>query len=309
MWYLWFVGLEFPTLLMHLFMTVLHTPIILYCPQNFIKVYMKDIRIAVVVTHSHVGDTAGDLKRTASWIKAAARQGAAIICFPELNLTGYFSGPGIQKYAEPIPGPASDFVTDIARKNNITVLAGMAESDSMGRIYATHIVVQPDGTFGVYRKLHLGPPERGAFTPGGHTPLFDIEGFRFGVQLCYDAHFPELSTRMAIDGADAIFMPHASPGPNPKQKQASWMRHLPARAYDNGVFVIACNPCGDNGKGLHFPGVAVVLDPLGNLINSYIGESEHMIIADLKAETLQNIRHHKMRYFLPNRRPEIYKLK
>jgi predicted amidohydrolase len=275
-------------------------------PRKIKGILMKNTRVAVAVTCSRVGDTAGNLKRTAIWIKAAADHGAAIVCFPELNLTGYFSGPGIRQYAETIPGDISSFIQDIARKNNITILAGLAEIDGMGRIYATHIVVQPDGTFHTYRKLHLGPPEKEVFTPGDHTPLFEIIGFRFGVQLCYDAHFPELSTRMAIDGADAIFIPHASPGPNPKQKQASWMRHLPARAYDNGLFIIACNPCGDNGKGLNFPGVALVLDPLGKAIKSYAGDTEHMIIVDLKAETLASVRNHKMRYFLPNRRPGLY---
>jgi predicted amidohydrolase len=270
---------------------------------------MKDLRIAVVVAHSRIGDTPGNLKRTAVWSKAAADKNAAIVCFPELNLTGYSSKPDIRQYAESVPGATSSFIQDIARKNHIIVLAGMAEIDDQGRIYATHLSVQPNGTVGAYRKLHLGPPEKDVFTPGDQIPLFEIEGFKFGVQLCYDAHFPELSTRMAIDGADAIFIPHASPNTtDPRQKLASWMRHLPARAFDNGLFIIACNPCGDNGKGLDFPGVAVILDPLGNVIDSYTGDKEYMIIADLNTQTLNNVRQHKMRYFLPNRRPELYKL-
>jgi predicted amidohydrolase len=269
---------------------------------------MKNIRVSIAVICSRVDDMAGNLKKTAVWSKAAADHGAAIVCFPELNLTGYFSGPGIRQYAETIPGDISSFIQDIARKNNITILAGLAEIDGMGHIFAAHLVVQPDGTSGIYRKLHLGPPEQEVFTPGDNIPLFEIPGFKFGVQLCYDAHFPELSTRMAIDGADAIFMPHASPGPNPKQKQTSWMRHLPARAYDNGLFVIACNPCGENGTGLTFPGVGLMIDPLGNVMQSYTGDEEHLMIADLKAEMLQSVRHHKMRYFLPNRRPELYSL-
>jgi N-carbamoylputrescine amidase len=269
---------------------------------------MKDIRIAVAVTHSHVGDTIGNLKRTAAWSKAAAERGAAIVCFPELNLSGYFSGPGIRQYAEAIPGDISSFIQDIARKNNITILAGLAVIDGMGQIFAAHLVVQADGTSGIYRKLHLGPPEQEVFTPGDNIPLFEIPGFKFGVQLCYDAHFPELATRMAIDGADAIFIPHASPGTDPKLKLASWMRHLPARAYDNGLFIIACNPCGENGKGLTFPGVGLVIDPLGNVMQAYTGDGQHLMIADLKAEMLQSIRQHQMRYFLPNRRPDIYNL-
>ncbi len=268
---------------------------------------MKNIRAAVAVTCSRVGDTAGNLKKTAIWSKTAVDKGAAIICFPELNLTGYFSGPGIQKYAEPIPGYASDFMADVARKNNITVLAGMAEKGCKGQVYATHLIVQPNGTIGAYRKLHLGPPEKETFTPGDRILLFEVDGFKFGVQLCYDAHFPELSTRMALDGADAIFIPHASPGADPKAKLTSWMRHLPARAYDNSLFVIACNPCGDNGKGLHFPGVALVLEPSGSILDVYTADAEHLMLVDLKPQTLETIRNHPMRYFLPNRRPDIYK--
>jgi predicted amidohydrolase len=86
------------------------------------------------------------------------------------------------------------------------------------------------------------------------------------------------------------------------------MRHLPARAYDNGLFLIACNPCGENGKGLAFPGVGMVIDPLGNVMQSYTGDEEHLLIADLNAEMLRSVRQHKMRYFLPNRRPELYNL-
>jgi predicted amidohydrolase len=269
---------------------------------------MKDIRIAAVVANFQVGDGDGNLKRTAIFSKAAAEQGASIVCFPELNLTGYLSGLGVRQYAEKIPGKSSTFIQDVARENHITVLAGIAETDDKGLIYASHLMVHADGTMGVYRKLHLGPPEHKTFTPGNHIPLFEIEGFKFGIQLCYDAHFPELSTRMAMDGADAVFIPHASPNADPGLKLVSWMRHLPARAFDNGMFVIACNPCGENGKGLTFPGVAMVISPLGNLIHSYTGETEQMIISDLKAETLDNVRQHKMRYFLPNRRPEMYNL-
>ena len=86
------------------------------------------------------------------------------------------------------------------------------------------------------------------------------------------------------------------------------MRHLPARAYDNGVFVIAVNPVGDNGFGLTFPGVALILSPEGKVMESLSGEDEAMIVADLSREMLDGIRNHRMRYFFPNRRPDLYRL-
>jgi N-carbamoylputrescine amidase len=84
------------------------------------------------------------------------------------------------------------------------------------------------------------------------------------------------------------------------------MRHLPARAFDNSLYVVACNQTGDNQAGLNFPGLSVILDPSGRIIKKNTGGKEHMIIADLKTEELEKVRGHRMRYFLPNRRSDLY---
>jgi N-carbamoylputrescine amidase len=194
----------------------------------------------------------------------------------------------------------------MAMQFQIVILAGMAEKDDNGRIFASHLVVGPEEISGIYRKIHIAPPEIGIFTAGNSIPVFETAGVILGIQLCYDVHFPELSTRMAVDGVDIIFMPHASPRGTPPEKLTSWLRHLTARAFDNSVFIIACNQNGDNQKGLHFPGVAVVIDPSGEIINQNISGEDGLIISELKAETLNAVRSHRMRYFLPNRRPEIY---
>jgi N-carbamoylputrescine amidase len=194
----------------------------------------------------------------------------------------------------------------MARKFRIVILAGLAEKDSSGRIYASHVVVTPREISGIYRKIHIAPPERRIFSAGNAIPLFAIVGVKLGVQLCYDAHFPALATRMAVDGADIIFMPHASPRGTPQEKLDSWMRHLTARAFDNGVFIVACNQVGENQQGLCFPGLAVVVGPSGNVLQEETTGSEGMLVRDLKAEELSAVRDHRMRYFLPNRRPELY---
>jgi N-carbamoylputrescine amidase len=240
------------------------------------------------------------------WIRKAKNQGVNLICFPEMNITGYSSHPEIEDAAETIPGPTSRRVQQMAHENQVVILAGLAEKGQNGRIFASHMVVTPDKISGVYRKLHVAPPERTIFSPGSNIPLFDFQGVKFGIQLCYDAHFPGLSTRMAVDGADIIFMPHASPRGTPQQKLDSWMRHLTARAFDNSVFVVACNQVGKNTNGLDFPGIAVAIEPSGNILQKNTSGREGMMIADLKADVLATIRDHKMRYFLPNRRPELY---
>ncbi len=267
---------------------------------------MKDIRVAVVNFCSLVGKISSNLDRMAGWIKEAKRKDAAIICFPEMNITGYVINKNAEELAEPVPGPITGNLLNLAADENIVILAGMLEMGEDDRIFASHLAVKPDGVLGVYRKLHIAPPERTIFTPGNKIPLFETDGVKFGIQLCYDAHFPELSAHMALKGTDIIFIPHASPRGTPDEKFRSWMRHLPARAYDNSIFVIACNQSGKNEKGLNFPGISVIIGPSGEIIEKDSSGKEGIIIADLKADDLARIRNHRMRFFLPNRRPELY---
>ncbi|MCK5202499.1 MAG: nitrilase [Desulfobacterales bacterium] len=267
---------------------------------------MNDIRIAAVIMNCPVGRIQDNLDRMSAWVEAAKKQGADLICFPEMNTTGYSTRDEIKDSAETVPGPISQFILAMARESKIVILAGMAEEDPKGRVFASHLVVTPQGVAGIYRKIHIAPPEGNVFSAGDTAPVFEIQGVKLGIQLCYDVHFPELSTRMAIDGADVIFMPHASPRGTPEQKFNSWMRHLPARAFDNGLYVVACNQTGDNQNGLNFPGLSVIFNPSGQIIKKDTSGKEKIIIADLKAEGLAKVRDHRMRYFLPNRRPGLY---
>jgi N-carbamoylputrescine amidase len=268
---------------------------------------MDDIRIAAVTVCAPLGALEDNLARTERWTAEAARGGARLVCFPELHLTGYAARPDLLRYAQPVPGPATRELQAIARRHGMVLLAGLAEAAPSGRVYAAHLVVPPEGPLGLYRKLHTAPPEQGLMHPGEAVPLFRAEGLVFGIQLCYDAHFPELSTRMALDGAEAIFFPHASPRGTPEEKRQSWSRHLPARAFDNGLFVVACNQVGDNGGGLDFPGAAVCYGPDGQLRAGRASGEEGLLLVDLRAAELARVREHRMRYFLPNRRPEIYR--
>jgi len=267
---------------------------------------MRDLRIAMVVCNAPVDEVRRNLDTMKDRVKEAVEGGAGIVCFPELNVTGYCNRKRPGKFAGTVPGEITDEILQLSASEDTVVLFGMAEIDGAGNLFASHVVATPDGTLGVYRKLYIAPPERATFIPGSSVPLFEAKGVRFGIQLCYDAHFPELSTQMAANGADLIFIPHASPRGVAADKHRSWMRHLPARAYDNSVFIAACNQIGENGSGLSFPGNAVILGPSGHIITTHLTDREGILFADLKAEELASVRGHEMRYFFPNRRPELY---
>lgn len=267
---------------------------------------MEDIRIAAVISWAPVSAVRENLDRMEKWIAEAKQNGAQIICFPELNVTGYDISEEFRESAEKITGKTVLQLLAIARREEITILSGMVEKDENNRIYASHLVISPGGLLGVYRKLHLAPPEKHLFSPGNCISLFTAHGATFGIQLCYDTHFPEISTYMALNGADIIFIPHASPRGTPQTKLTSWKRHLPARAYDNSVFVVACNQSGKNGKGLNFPGVALVIGPDGNILNQTLSETEDMLFVELKGSDLRLVRKNRMHYFLPNRREDLF---
>lgn len=267
---------------------------------------MKDIRIAAAIFHSSAPDIPQNMERMESMTRTAKSLGADMVCFPEMNISGYSSRPDIKAVAEKIPGPISERLCRLSAREGIAILAGMAEKGREEELFVSHLAVSPAGDIGVYRKVHVAPPERGVFTAGEDVPVFAFGGIRFGIQLCYDTHFPDLSTLMAQKGADVIFMPHASPRGTPKEKYRSWRRHLPARAFDNSVFVIACNQAGENANGLQFPGIAMVIDPSGNIIEKDLSGREGLIVTDLAASAMDRVRNHQMRFFLPNRRQNLY---
>lgn len=180
---------------------------------------MEDVKIATVVMRSAAGKKEENLDRMESFVRRAADQGVQIICFPEMNISGYSLRQNMATIAESIPGPMTEAVLRMARENGLLILAGLAERGSIGEIFISHFAAGPEGLLGVYRKLHLGPPEEGIYQPGQAWPIFHYQGCAFGIELCFDAHFPELSTMLALKGAEIILSLMRPRGNLPKKKK------------------------------------------------------------------------------------------
>ena len=267
---------------------------------------MTDLRLAIVCMQSVLGDIEGNLERISRFVETAALEGAHMVCFPESAATGYALKDPAQYCSVENTAKIVDRLIQMGRDMKMVLIVGSIENAGGKRPYLAQLVTGPEGLIGIYRKTHLSPTESKIYDAGETLGIFVYGNWCFGLQLCYEAHFPEISTKMALSGADLLLIPHASPRGDPLEKLKSWMRHLPARAFDNGVFVGACNPVGENGAGLSFPGVALLLGPDGRLKKGFQGEKEKMLFAVLKKETLKNTRRHRMKYFLPKRRPELY---
>ena len=267
---------------------------------------MRDVTIALVCMHSETGEIDKNLDRTESLVSDASKMGADILCFPELSTTGYTLEDPMGVYGDLSPAAVAERIVVIARNQRVIIMAGIIEPSSGGKPYISHMVAGPDGLLGLYRKTHLSPQEKKGYRAGEKIRVFCHNGITFGIQLCYEAHFPEISTVMALKGADIIFMPHASPRGTPGEKTRSWLRHLPARAFDNGLFLAACNPVGKTKEGFSFPGVALVVGPDGKVLARYAADEEQILFVKLEDKMLRAVRDHRMKYFLPQRRPALY---
>jgi predicted amidohydrolase len=268
---------------------------------------MRDVLVAAVCMHSEPGEVDKNLERIESFVHEASGRSAGAVLFPELSISGYTLKDPEKIYDLARSQRIVEKIVRMAHDARLIIMAGMVEILQEGRPHISHVVARPDGLLGVYRKTHLSPPEKEKYGEGDSLNVYHESGVTFGLELCYESHFPEISTVLSLKGAEVLFMPHASPRGTPEEKMKSWLRHLPGRAFDNGVFVVACNQVGKTKEGLFFPGVILALDPQGRILESYTGNKEKMVLVELKAEVLRETRSHRMKYFLPQRRNDLYK--
>lgn len=203
---------------------------------------------------------AANLAALEDYIGRASLARCQAVCFPECFLTGYAP----ERAAELAIGAQDEALGQVARlakAHGIDVLAGFMEREGR-RLYITQGLFRADGTADFYRKTHLGRKEEIYFTPGDRLEVFSLSsGRKVGVALCLEAHFPELIQTLALRGAEVIFAPHASPRAA-GDRLALWKRYIPARSYDNRVYMACCNLWDPE----RFSGGCLVTDPCGEVL-------------------------------------------
>lgn len=269
---------------------------------------MLDTRIAMVQMTCRVADPTRNIARMSEFLHEARTREVDVVCFPELSVSGYNPGDSLTPVPEPVPGPSSQALARLGRETGLTFLAGILERDRGGVVYNTQAVFGPTGLIGTYRKTHVPTSEIGRWSHGSELRVFEHPKLRFGIEICYDSHFPEVSTVLTERGAEVLFLPHASgTGESAQDKRMRWLRYVPARAYDNTVYVAICNQVGDNGAGRIFAGVTFVCDPRGAVIaQASRHDAEEMVVADLSGAALAEARRVPETFFRHFRRPELY---
>ncbi len=235
-------------------------------------------------------DKAANLDRIHFLAEQAAREGARVAVFPEgaMHTFGELKDH-LATVAEPLDGPFVDALARLARRLDLTLVAGMFESLAADhRVYNTAVVVAPRaGLVSSYRKRHLYDAfeerESDRILAGdADPPIFDIEGFRAGLVVCYELRFPAYIQEVADRGAEVLLVPAAwVAGP---LKEEHWMVMVRARAIENTMYV-----AGAAMSGVGYCAKSMIVDPMGVVATS-LGEGDGVAIADLSKERLTGVR-------------------
>lgn len=275
------------------------------------------MRVALYQCRSRPIEVAANLDRLAVAAATAAQQGADLLVGPEMFLTGYDIGAAeARRLAQPRDGDSARAVADIARGAGLAVLYGYPELEAGSRheagsdddgVIGEDVVfnaVQLVGSDGVrlanYRKTHLfGDLDASMFSASAEpSTLVDLDGWQLGMLICYDVEFPENARRLAVAGADLILAPTANMVPY----EVVATTVVPARAYENQVYLAYANYCGVEGR-LEYCGLSCVAAPDGT-VAARAGQDETVLVAELDRELLDASR--SLNTYLADRRPELY---
>jgi N-carbamoylputrescine amidase len=265
---------------------------------------------------------AESLERATRLLHQAHELGASVACLPELFLTPYFcqtEDPSNFDLAEPIPGPTSRALAEIARKSHMTIVGSLFERRAAGLYHNSAVVLDADGRLaGVYRKMHIPDDplyyEKYYFTPGDlGFQAFETRHARIGTLVCWDQWYPEAARLTALRGADVLFYPTAI-GWHPSEKadfgtaqHDAWRTMQRAHAIANGVYVAAVNRVGHEGPttgGIEFWGGSFVADPFGRIIAQASHDKEEILVATCDPRLAEQTRRHWP--FLRDRRIDAY---
>ncbi|MGH8248645.1 MAG: carbon-nitrogen hydrolase family protein [Gammaproteobacteria bacterium] len=268
-------------------------------PKRY-QAYQKSVSVACANYRTVWGDKAGNLQKIRALVEEAAHQGADIVAFPELALSGYESDPEFAMHrmlAETVPGPATEEIAALTRRLDIYVVFGMPERDS-GNASVCYIacpLIGPEGLVGTYRKLHLGPPplftETRTFTGGSAVPVFETRFGPIGVQICADFWvYPELSRILMLKGARLIINCSGSfSGPG---KAYYLTQQTGARATENMVYSATANLTGTERTKSYYGHSTIAGPAYPRFVQIYAqaGEEEEIISASLNFEKLHRFR-------------------
>ncbi len=258
-------------------------------------------------------------------IVAVANEGAELVVLQELHNTPYFcqtENTELFNLAEPIPGPSTEFYSQVAAECGVVLVTSLFERRAAGLYHNTAVVFEKDGSIaGKYRKMHIPDDpayyEKFYFTPGdlGFEPIETSVG-KLGVLVCWDQWYPEAARLMALAGAELLIYPTAigwestdTDDEKARQREA-WITVQRGHAVANGLPVVSVNRVGHEPdpsgatNGILFWGSSFVAGPQGEFLYQASSDKTDRRVVEVDMQRSENVR--RWWPFLRDRRIENY---
>lgn len=262
------------------------------------------MRLTLVQMNSRTASRDENVARACAFVDEAARQQPGIVVLPEFFNVEYFPqyrDHHYLDYAETEDGYTQTRMKEKARQHGIHIVSTIFEMARPGLYYDTAMLINPQGEIaGKYRKVHpaaLMSLEKIYFRGGSSFPVFRVGEWTIGFSICYDNLFPESCRCLALQGAELIIAPYATPVADP------WENFLTTRALENGVFLAACNHVGKEGDWV-MSGKSMIIDPLGTILIQAGAAEEGIITSEFEREAV--IRARQKFPLFRDRRPDAY---
>lgn len=277
-----------------------------------------------LIQHACGPDNAANVAACCELIREAADAGARLIATQELFADRYFPQTEDESnfnLAEPIPGPTSNHLRDLAKELGVWISGSLFEKRAPGLYHNTSIMIDPDGAItDRYRKMHIPDDprfyEKFYFTPGDlGFRAQDVDDLRTGMLVCWDQWFPEAARLTAMRGAELLLYPTAIGWWSPEQGEGgereeerprqleAWRTIQRSHAIANGVYAAAINRIGREGE-LVFWGRSFVADPSGEIIAEAPAEEPAALVVELDRSRVEQWR--RGWPFLRDRRIDAY---
>jgi 5-aminopentanamidase len=247
------------------------------------------MKIAGVQMDVTLGDVAQNISKIQNRLHETAAAGATLAIFPECATTGYCfeSLAEARPFAETIPGPATDAITQTCKELGIYAIFGLIEKAENEGVYNALAFVGPEGVIGSYRKVHLPFLGVDMFATYGDRPFAvnEAAGLKVGMNICYDSAFPESSRALTLLGADLIALPtNWPPGAECVAENV-----INTRAMENAVYYAAVNRVGTE-RGFTFIGKSRICGPSGKTLSVGSDNNEEILYAEIDPKIARNKR-------------------
>jgi 5-aminopentanamidase len=225
----------------------------------------RKLRVAAAQAEARAGDVSANAETAARLIESATAAGAAVIVFPELFLCGYDLAT-IRESPDRTDVTVDDARLDPVRaacdRERAVAVVGASLVRAEERTISALVFGRGGEVRATYEKTHLHHDERDLFAAGARHVLLELDGWRMGVGICYDASFPEHARAAAVAGADAYLCPSAFFADDSDHRRSVYFA---ARALENTFYVVFANFVGTHG-GAEFCGQAAVYAPDGRTL-------------------------------------------